>query len=450
MKYRILCASHLLDSLLLALIVAPVLAPTSHAQTIVDFPDPALEAAVRATLGIPADDILDTDLVGTGFTSLSADNLGIVELSGLEFCTELNDVTLSNNLITDLSPLTANEGLGGGDAIDLSGNPLSENALCNHAEVLRAWGANVTTDLTCPGSISRHAADLDSDLALDLTETLRIIQLFNAGDYGCAPESEDGFEPGGDTRDCIPHSADYLRADWSIELSELLRAVQMFNTQSYISCPGSEDGFCPRDPAELPNVLFFILETTRATRIGAERNEIPVAPFLTSLGDEGARFSRAMTGATWTNPSVASLFTGMYPNAFKERVGRGRYNIVDEAATFAEWFTGLGYDCRGFQTNFWAGPNLGFAQGFAEDRYVVNNEFPAALQVNEALATFDDWQEPFLTFMQWHDPHGPYAPPVEYQEIFGDAPEPTNFLDNFYLSPPNYLAYLEALFQRLD
>jgi len=92
-----------------------------------------------------------------------------------------------------------------------------------------------------------HSADTDKDGAIDLTEILRVIQLFNASSFSCALGTEDGFAPfGGLCQTCGAHSADFSPRDCSISLSELLRTVQLFNLGAYQACGCGlgEDGFC--------------------------------------------------------------------------------------------------------------------------------------------------------------------------------------------------------------
>lgn len=93
-----------------------------------------------------------------------------------------------------------------------------------------------------------HSADTDHNWSFSLTETLRVIQFFNSEGYHCADGTEDGYAPGiSDLHLCVPSDCDYLTQDWKIDLSELLRMVQLFNApgQSYYSADGTEDGFAP-------------------------------------------------------------------------------------------------------------------------------------------------------------------------------------------------------------
>ena len=104
--------------------------------------------------------------------------------------------------------------------------------------------------LNFAGIAELHHADQNLDGAINLTELLRVIQLYNALRYACADEpatTEDGFQPGPGSLDCLRHAADYQQPQGVITLSELLRMIQFFNTGGLNYCPeaGTEDGFCP-------------------------------------------------------------------------------------------------------------------------------------------------------------------------------------------------------------
>jgi len=77
---------------------------------VVDIPDPNLEALIRETIGKPEGDITDADL--QGITSLNSrhgyntpDEEKIADLTGLEYCTNLQELRLSYNHIIDISVL---------------------------------------------------------------------------------------------------------------------------------------------------------------------------------------------------------------------------------------------------------------------------------------------------------------------------------------------------------
>jgi lysophospholipase L1-like esterase len=92
---------------------------------------------------------------------------------------------------------------------------------------------------------ARHTADINGNGKLDLSELLRLIQLFNGKGFGCGDEP-DGYTLESESRDCPFHSSDYAEPRWILTLSELLRSVQLFNVGGYTICEtGEEDGFCP-------------------------------------------------------------------------------------------------------------------------------------------------------------------------------------------------------------
>ncbi len=153
----------------------------SPAPVAVTIDDPALEAALRAALGVPAGALFDTVLAG--LESLDASGLGVGNLGGLEYCTGLQTLDLSgngiviltpltslgalvwldlsDNLIQDIAALTQNPGLDAGDVLWLNENPLSPDALCEDVPLLTGRGLTVGHDHAC-GDVG----DPDSDLRL--------------------------------------------------------------------------------------------------------------------------------------------------------------------------------------------------------------------------------------------------------------------------------------------
>ncbi|MBI1319137.1 MAG: hypothetical protein GC168_09335 [Candidatus Hydrogenedens sp.] len=102
------------------------------------------------------------------------------------------------------------------------------------------------------GFPSIHSADTNGNHQLELTEFLRVVQLYKVGGYRCAfdLDTEDGYVLATPEsvlpRSCRPHSSDYRGgADGTIDLSETLRAIQLYNFGAIASCPGAfEDDFC--------------------------------------------------------------------------------------------------------------------------------------------------------------------------------------------------------------
>lgn len=77
--------------------------------TVVTFPDAGLQAAIRSAIGKPTGDIYDTDLVL--LTSLSGGGLGITDLDGMEYCTNLVTLDVFGSSVSNLTPLQGLYGL---------------------------------------------------------------------------------------------------------------------------------------------------------------------------------------------------------------------------------------------------------------------------------------------------------------------------------------------------
>src|SRR5690606_13508746 len=94
-------------------------------------------------------------------------------------------------------------------------------------------------------SLGAHSADVNGNSIVDLTELLRVVQLFNVTSFSCQAGTEDGFTLGPGDLNCDRHSADYENPQWKLSLSEVLRVVQLFNSGGFTVCGQNEDGFCP-------------------------------------------------------------------------------------------------------------------------------------------------------------------------------------------------------------
>jgi len=120
-----------------------------------------------------------------------------------------------------------------------------------------------------------------------------------------------------------------------------------------------------RDRDDL-NVVFVLVDTLRADRLGAYGYERPTSPNLDALAARGIRFENVEAQSSWTKTSMASLWTGRYPQS----TGILRHSDVlpEQARMPAEILSDAGFRTAGLFRNGWVSSNFGFAQGF--DLYV--------------------------------------------------------------------------------
>ena len=123
---------------------------------------------------------------------------------------------------------------------------LGQVAFITQEGVPRSAGLVPTLLAELLSEVYAHSADTDGDWRISLRELLRVIQLYNSGQYHVDPAGEDGYGIGEGPVDGLNHSADYI-GDWRITLPELLRVIQLYNTPAhyYYVADDTEDGFMP-------------------------------------------------------------------------------------------------------------------------------------------------------------------------------------------------------------
>jgi arylsulfatase A-like enzyme len=68
-----------------------------------------------------------------------------------------------------------------------------------------------------------------------------------------------------------------------------------------------------------PNLVLVTLDTTRADHLGLYGYERYTSPELDELAKESRVYENAYSTSSWTLPSHASLFTGLYPSSHGAR-----------------------------------------------------------------------------------------------------------------------------------
>jgi choline-sulfatase len=180
-----------------------------------------------------------------------------------------------------------------------------------------------------------------------------------------------------------------------------------------------------------PNVLFIVADTMRADRLSATRNGKPVMPKMSAFAVQSWNFKRCTVQATWTKPSMVSMFTSLYPEVHKVLFGPfegngGQSATVDsvpsELETMAAYLKSNGYSTAGIQSNVNLHAEFGFGQGF--DSYYCEDypAFTADRVTDKALAAIEKLSPPFLCYVQYMDTHAPYQPSEEHCEGFGPLP----------------------------
>lgn len=108
-----------------------------------------------------------------------------------------------------------------------------------------------------------------------------------------------------------------------------------------------------------PNLLWIVMDTTRADHLGIYGYDKPTSPGVDRIGREGVVFEKAISQASWTMPSHFQMVTSRFDS--------GKENALpDDYETVAEILRGEGYETASVLGNYSLGRRSGFDQGFAD------------------------------------------------------------------------------------
>jgi arylsulfatase A-like enzyme len=123
-----------------------------------------------------------------------------------------------------------------------------------------------------------------------------------------------------------------------------------------------------------------------------------------------------MTVIPKTGPSFTTLFKGRHP---RDHGVRSNFAVVPAGLPMlAERLRALGYRTAAFVS----GPVLRKAVGFGRGFDLYRERLEGVRDVNRAFLDWGKgaWTAPTFVWLHYIDPHGPYAPPQEYESLFID------------------------------
>lgn len=164
-----------------------------------------------------------------------------------------------------------------------------------------------------------------------------------------------------------------------------------------------------------PNVLVILVDALRADRLGVNGYPLPTTPAIDRLAAEGVTFSRFYAHSTWTKPSIASLFTSLYPSqhgikwvAVEEEEAFLTQVLPDDVTTMAERFRDAGYATGAVVNQVHLLERFGFAQGF--EFYKTFTGKTARPLNRNLVAWFNGLDDrPFFGYLHYLDVHWPYT-----------------------------------------
>ncbi|HET9212380.1 MAG TPA: sulfatase [Thermoanaerobaculia bacterium] len=208
---------------------------------------------------------------------------------------------------------------------------------------------------------------------------------------------------------------------------------------------------CHRETPRPRNVIFILVDTLRADRLGAWGYSRPTSPNLDAFARGAVRFESSRSQAPCTYPSVNSLLTSRWPASFLGQPDQA-LGIPADIPSLAEILRARGYRTaavsaspivRKSPSRF--NPKGGFDRGF--DAFEEDCVWQPAECVNGKAAPYLRREErPLFLYLHYIDPHGTYHPPTPWRHRFTTATpdkewvrrgDPNPIADWLYKGAPN-------------
>jgi len=171
-----------------------------------------------------------------------------------------------------------------------------------------------------------------------------------------------------------------------------------------------------------PNIVVIVVDAMATGHLPFYGYAVNTAPFLNSLSGQSSVFVNAYATSSWTVPTVASLFTSIYPFQQEEdgvglsgttggiAAGKIRYHaLAASVPTMAEILKQSGYRTYGLTSNMFLTEDRGFARGF--DRF---HSFPMKTEAQRLNRKLREWSgemkaSPYFLYIHYTDAHVPYS-----------------------------------------
>jgi arylsulfatase A-like enzyme len=205
-----------------------------------------------------------------------------------------------------------------------------------------------------------------------------------------------------------------------------------------------------------PSVVILLIDTLRADHLGCYGYDRDTSPNVDRWAAGATIFTAGIAQASWTAPSVASIFTSLHASVHRTGSGleerreirNGQVVMVPAPpsaphisaelqpglVTLAEVFREAGYRTAAFVANGIIAAKLGYAQGF--ETYTVMNDRQVTRRAGEWLRQHR--RQPFLLYLHYMAPHAPYDPPDAFDRFPAER-KPINVSDGAIRDSINFV-----------
>ncbi len=203
-------------------------------------------------------------------------------------------------------------------------------------------------------------------------------------------------------------------------------------------------------PTGPPNLLVVTIDSGRADHMTMYGYGRDTTPEMARVAADGFVFTEAFTAATYSGPSHATIFTGLYPG--QHGLIDNGLRLTDEVLPLAGLLKQLGYRTGAFIGEEVIGPETDLDRGFdtyelheveghKHDEKTLSGDTAG---FRAAMRWLEDWhagepRKPFFIWFHVQQVHQSYDPPPPYDSLFLDVPRDVEIdgIDDFELRCAN-------------
>ena len=138
---------------------------------------------------------------------------------------------------------------------------------------------------------------------------------------------------------------------------------------SQLGEPSQPTAPAPSELEDRPNILLIGVDTLRADHLGCYGSSAGLTPAIDALARDSVLYEQAISQASWTRASFASIFSSMFPSS--HQAFRKSDVLSDEVTTLAEVLSDAGYTTAARINNTNLTARFGFQQGFEDFRFLA-------------------------------------------------------------------------------
>lgn len=187
-------------------------------------------------------------------------------------------------------------------------------------------------------------------------------------------------------------------------------------------------------PRIKPNILLILVDALRPDHLGCYGYPRDTSPNIDKIAHNGILFSNYYSVSSWTNPTIISMFTGLYPQSVLPPAKHlnSLKQVLPEMPTLAKILSSAGYRTVSLNDHPSINRQLNYDQGFHAFKELWHENGwhkdwggvdPKVFvdELSEELTKSQDASKPFFIFMHILYPHAPYIPPAPYDTYFGET-----------------------------